>query len=314
MVLVSLAVGGVLVSQLQTRTGAAQAVAPVPEQGEAQELLQPEETMPPETNPEPMEEVRQVLDQADRDRLTGFLEEQTGQWSVWLKDLETGATFTYNEEYPYYPASLLKAPYVYWLCLRADSGEIDLDGTWLTNEWKGELAGTPWEEYDQAEKVPALCAVYLAVARSDNTATDRLNRVWPTQNQAFQRFLSQMGFAYPDTCVILEGIQGIMTARDGGAIMETLWYYFRSNAPHAAVLKEIFLAAEHEILYIPQEVEAAKKYGSWEYAYHDMAIVYGEHPYILCVMSDQGKELVDDPPQALAAMESLGQMVWEMLE
>ena len=87
---------------------------------------------------------RQISALRDRQTLNDFLETQTGVWAVWLKDLETGKTSTYNETYAYYPASLLKAPFVYWLCLRADAGEINLEGTWFTNEWKGTLAGTPW--------------------------------------------------------------------------------------------------------------------------------------------------------------------------
>ena len=306
---VSLAMGFALLGMIQERTGARQTILPAQEQ-QAESQLEEQETAPQPT-PEP---VRQVLTGEDRQTLNDFLETQTGVWAVWLKDLETGKTYTYNETYAYYPASLLKAPFVYWLCLRADAGEIDLEGTWFTNEWKGTLAGTPWEEYDQKNEIPAMAVIYLAVSRSDNTAVDRLDRAWPTENEAFARFLTQMGFTYPDTCVILEGIQGMMTVQDAGKIMETLWYYFGTNAPHAASLQQAFLDADHEMLYIPEDVEAAKKYGSWDYAFHDMAIVYGEYPYILCVMTDQGSSTVDYPPEVTQGMQTLGQMVWDMLE
>ena len=58
---------------------------------------------------------------------------------------------------------------------------------------------------------------------------------------------------------------------------------------------------------------AAKKYGSWDYAYHDTAIVYAAHPYILVCMTDQGDAAVDFPPAATAAMQELGKRVYEGL-
>ena len=73
------------------------------------------------------------------------------------------------------------------------------------------------------------------------------------------------------------------------------------------------LAADHEILYVPKGVAAAKKYGSWDYAYHDTAIVYAAHPYILVCMTDQGDAAVDFPPAATAAMQELGKRVYEGL-
>ena len=74
---------------------------------------------------------------------------------------------------------------------------------------------------------------------------------------------------------------------------------------------DCFLDAEHTALYVPDGVEAAKKYGSWDYAFHDFAIVYAERPYILCCMTDQGDQNVDFPPQVVSAMQQLGQLVYQ---
>lgn len=306
---VSLVMGACLLASIQDRTGGAETASlQKPQQVQSQAVTTPE----PAPSPTP---ARQVLGDGQVQVIQEFLDQQEGQWSVYLQDLDSGAVFLYEPDTAYYPASLLKAPFVYWLCLQADAGEIDLDNTLLTNHWKGSLAGTPWEKYDQEGQLPAAALIWLAVARSDNTATDRLNRAWSTQTGAFQEFLTALGFSNPQSCVTQEsGIQGTMTVQDAGKIMEALYHYFDTSAPHAAMLRQAFLDAEHELLYVPAGVETAKKYGSWDYAFHDMVLVYGEHPYILCVMSDQGSSLVDYPTRATWTMGVLGQMVWDMLE
>ena len=62
---------------------------------------------------------------------------------------------------------------------------------------------------------------------------------------------------------------------------------------------------------LPDGVPAAKKYGSWDYAYHDVAIVYAKHPYWIVCMTDQGDENVDFPEEPTQAMQTLGQLVYE---
>ena len=49
----------------------------------------------------------------------------------------------------------------------------------------------------------------------------------------------------------------------------------------------------------------------WDYAYHDVAIVYAKHPYWIVCMTDQGDENVDFPEEPTQAMQTLGQLVYE---
>lgn len=258
---------------------------------------------------------RQVLTAAQRERLDTYLSEQEGNWSVYLKDLTTGESYCYNGEALYYPASLLKAPYAYWIALKADAGELKFSQK-IPNTKYGALAGGDMEKYNTSKTIPVMAVLHSMIAHSNNDAVTLLASHWEgTKENGFVDFLTELGYTYADTVRVdgITGIQGMITVEDIGATMEALYAYFESDSPNAYDLKRCFTASPHQLLYVPEGVLAAKKYGSWQYAYHDAAIVYEEYPYILCVMSDRGLEEVDFPEEPTKTMQALGRMVNEML-
>ena len=48
--------------------------------------------------------------------LDEFCAAQPGSFSLYLQNPATGESYTYNTDALYYPASLLKLPYAFWLC------------------------------------------------------------------------------------------------------------------------------------------------------------------------------------------------------
>ena len=232
-----------------------------------------------------------------------------------ILDLSTGEEYSYGASAQYYPASLLKAPYALWLCNLAEEGLLDLDGE-LYNLYAGQLADTTLAEYDYAETIPIWSALHAMIADSDNLAMRMLAAVWPgVQDTGFQSFLGELEFELPGSCSISmeEGIAGVMTVTDAGRAMAALYDYFETGTDTALRLRQCFLDAGHTALYIPDGVEAAKKYGSWDDAFHDLAIVYAARPYILCCMTDQGDTDVDFPTEPVEAMQQLGRLVYEQL-
>lgn len=53
--------------------------------------------------------------------LDEFCAAQPGSFSLYLQNPATGESYTYNTDALYYPASLLKLPYAFWLCGQADA-------------------------------------------------------------------------------------------------------------------------------------------------------------------------------------------------
>ena len=226
-------------------------------------------------------------------QLDAFLDGQPGSVSVWLRDLVTGDTYTYGESAGFYCASTLKAPYALWLCQKDETGEIDLDSSWN--------GSTGWDR------------IYKMITVSSNDAAHGLAGMWPaTADTGFQDFLAQLGFASPEGCEITaeEGIHGWVTAQDGGLSMQALYDYFETGTEDAEQLKQAFLDAQHDYLWFP--APAAKKYGSWDSAFHDMGICYSQRPYILSVFTSYGTQ--DEPPaEGIEMMQQFGHLVADVM-
>lgn len=284
--------------------------APLEAKPEAADVPAPE--VPATAQPSPVLEPASFAGW-DTATLDAFCAQQPSGFSVYAQDLETGEIYTYNEEIEYYPASTLKAAYALWLCQQAEQGVLDMEGN-VSNPFSfGTLKGTKLSAYDGCAMIPAWDVMYAMLTVSDNNAMDMLVATWPgSEETGFCDFLYNLGFhaAYSCSMTAENGIQGIMNVEDAGLLMQALYEYFDTETSTALQLMDCFLDAEHTALYIPEGVEAAKKYGSWDYAFHDLAIVYAEHPYILCCMTDQGDQNVDFPPAVVAAMQELGQLIY----
>lgn len=250
---------------------------------EAEPTLTPAPTLPPSAG----------ISEEAAAQLDAFLNAQPGSVSVWLMDIASGDTYAYAPENGFYCASTLKAPYALWLALRDEAGEIDLDQVW--NGYTG------WDR------------IYTMITVSSNDAAHGLASMWPaTADTGFQEFLAQLGFAAPEGCEITpeDGISGWTTGQDGGLAMLALYEYFETNTENAWRLQQTFLEAQHDYLWFP--APAAKKYGSWDNAFHDMGICYSEAPYILSVFTSYGTQ--DEPPaEGIEMMRQLGQLTAELL-
>lgn len=233
------------------------------------------------------------ITEQEKQELDSLLESMPGRVSVWLKDITTGQTYTYQTQTDYYCASVLKAPYALWLSQKDESGEIDLSEMHYSKSY--------WD------------LLHNMIANSDNDATYLIANKWQADAQSgFQDFLSQLGFSNPGSCDVMpDGIHGRMTAEDGGKTMEALYNYFETGTEDAKRLQDAFLAADHQLLWLPDT--AAKKYGSWDGALHDMAIVYTEHPYIISVFTDWGNTEVGFPAEGTARMQQIGQLAADVM-
>lgn len=251
--------------------------------------------------------------------LDALCAQQPGSFSVFLRDLTTGESYAYGADTLYYGASTLKVPFALWLCAQADAGKIDLDSE-VDNVFYGQTAlyaGTALAQYANTATVPARAAMQAMLDDSDNNATTLLAAAWPaTADTGFVEFVEELGFSAPDTCYVTEwdGLMGDISVTDLAAAMQALYDYTEGDAANAKFLRVCFGQTEYEGLYLPTGYRAISKYGSWDAAFHDAAIVFGPHPYLLCCMTDQGDTDIDFPPAPVAAMQELGKTVWWYLD
>ncbi|MBQ4065947.1 MAG: serine hydrolase, partial [Clostridia bacterium] len=88
--------------------------------------------------------------------------------------------------------------------------------------------------------------------------------------------------------------------------MKEIYRFTESSAAYASFMKETMMSSAHTITigYGVSPKKIAHKYGWDTDAYHDMAIVYDEHPYVLVVMSDMdaGGEAVNQYVQKVVRL------------
>ncbi len=243
--------------------------------------------------------------------------------SLYYEDLTSGYSVTYNENEVLYSASLIKAPYVYAVIREieafeeqkrnyADDGsplydengqplftgkhpnldengnilykegeeKYDLSRTWTYDPETMQEEGSGKIQYEQKGFTLTWKELFeYTLLYSDNVAFRQLRDTFGmTSFQALATELSFQGTSY-----------GFMqlTAKDCGKFLEELYRFFVTESPYATWMQELMCRSAHTVM-IPaavSPVKAAHKYGWDENAYHDMAVVLDEDPYVLVIMT-----------------------------
>ncbi len=215
-------------------------------------------------------------------------------------DITSGEAMLYNSDAVYYSASLIKAPYIYSVLLeitefertaeRDENGDIiygegeeryDLDELWtfdpetMMAEGSGELQSMP--------------------AGTQMTWRELFSYVllW-SDNVAWEQIMERFGFGTFYRLVGELGIQGTasdfmdLSVNDCIAFLREMYKFFETGEPLAEFMKENMMKSKHDVMIcaaFPEDT-VPHKYGWDKDSYHDMAIIYDEHPYILVIMTD----------------------------
>ncbi len=265
-----------------------------------------------------------VIDEETGEVIETLTEEVPAHLSFFYKDLATGYTLSYNSEEVMYSASIVKAPYIYALLKSVAAFEeskllFDSEGNALYDE-EGEplfigrhpnldedgriLYGEGEEKYDLSrvwtfnkKEMTEEGSGYIK-NMEDGVQFTYLELVeyalLYSDNVAFAQLRKMFGYTEYYTVASALGVNGYgngfmrLSAEDCGRFLEAINAFCEENEAYGPLMKEAMLHSNH-IVVIPFGVSptpAAHKYG-WDLgAYHDMAIVYDEHPYIFVLMSD----------------------------
>lgn len=209
--------------------------------------------------------------------LDTFFEKAPIEVSVYIRMLDDGSTYLFNPLQTYYTASLAKAPYALYLMNQEDLGDISLNS--IEREWVTDM-----------------------ISKSDNEATVYLASRYSTVSTSYENFLDSIGFTDPTSSKIISYsydsgvIEGRMNVIDAGHTMLALYEYFETKTERALALQEDFLSYDYEEPLITIDVPMAKKYGLDSDANHDIAIVYGQRPFIFCILTaGDGRPYMHDP-------------------
>ncbi len=221
--------------------------------------------------------------------------------AVYYEDLTTGYKYSYNGDKIFDSASVMKAPYVAAI-LKAvskfENGELEaslndekysekalenmfllddkivLDLESMSVDGSGVLKNAnDGDEFSYTELMG------YALKNSDNIAfsliKDRFTSKW------YFDFVREMGAYAPLSNAVN------MTVRDAGKLFRGIYDFTLDNEKYGSFVKDSLTDSAHKVL--SQSVfgkETVHKYGWDENAYHDAAIIYGEHPYIAIVFTD----------------------------
>ena len=86
----------------------------------------------------------------------------------------------------------------------------------------------------------------------------------------------------------MKGDPSLTSAKELSLIMKEIYSFIESDAHYASLMKDSMIGSVHSVMITPGIVgkDVAHAYGWSEGAYHDMAIVYDSHPYVLVFASE----------------------------
>ncbi len=235
--------------------------------------------------------------------------------AVSYRDMERGTAYSYNGDTVYFSASLIKAPYIYTLLHQiAQYNEIKRANP--TNDPKvgKTLTQEVWDKYDLERKITVTESMVEKgsgkIKDMDLTGGKEFTvlelieyAIKVSDNTAFRILRNEFGYDYFWSVSSQLGIKSVFTSfnnltADEACIYLAAIYDFAKDYPtEGGVLINLMKNANHQVL-IPKAVSnpyaVAHKYGWDADSYHDMALVYGDAPFAVCVMTNFDFSVNDD--------------------
>ena len=215
-----------------------------------------------------------------------ILNNTRGIYGIYIEDLTTGAWIGINEREQFYPASLVKVPYLVASLKKIERGEMNLNSTFILS--KEDLDRDSGDLYKKGENynITAIELLAYLVKKSDNTAFSVLLR--QIADTEIGEAVYSMG-VYPtnDTNQDTEKI----SPKQYSNIFRSLYYSTYLKRPFS----QLALSLMEDTIYnsqiksgLPENIKFSHKVGinNPYSAFHDCGIVYVPHkPYMICIMS-----------------------------
>ena len=218
-----------------------------------------------------------------KSQLRKMINGYSGSWSVYVKNLETGAVINLNDK-SMYPASTIKA-----FVMASTFDQINKDKLSYNSTIKNLLREM--------------------ITVSDNEAYNQLVR-YNSKNRSFtkgaavvNKYLRANGYTKTECHHTLhpassayagDGKRNLASARDCGVLLEKIYNGTCVSAKYSKEMKNLLLKQTRRWKIpagIPSGIKVANKTGETSSVQHDMALVYGKKTdYVICVFSNTGSE------------------------
>lgn len=199
--------------------------------------------------------------------------------SIYYRDLETGAVIEYNSGKKYQAGSVTKAPYCKWLM----ASGADLQEQ-ITLEQKDILEGAGSVKNQPAGTVFTVeQLIGYTITESDNTAYNMLAKRFGFDG--FKAYAKSLNISANQSS---SNLFGSMSASDAAYYFTDIYQWSQSGSETGQKLVDLLCNTTYRQL-ISSAVSSAvaHKYGynNGTNGFHDAAIVYSEHPYVLTIFT-----------------------------
>lgn len=195
--------------------------------------------------------------------------------SIYFKDLLSGYEFIYNP-YPHFPvASVIKLPYLLYVCQKVESGEYSLEDEF---EYKEEhfFEGTgiiKEEEYGTMYTLEEL--LMLSMEKSDNVAYEMLKDY--IDSEGFMDYLIENGTPHFED---YRNYKVRLCSQAAGVYAQMLYEYLSTGTELSLKLRE-WLRTSEAILATTKDKTLLHKYGWADISFNDAAYIECEYPYVI---------------------------------
>ena len=209
----------------------------------------------------------------------------TYKLSVLYNDYTSGFSYIYNQNQMYYAASTMKSLAAMYVYEKAYLGELDLNATvkYTRGLKMGSSAGMI--NHKIGDLVSLRDLVKYSITLSDNTAHNMIVSYVGINN--VKNYGLGMGATLSHTN---NDLFGYINVSDSKIYLDKLYYLFYNTGEYGTELEDYYLNADQNYLNLEDKgIVAAHKYGEYENIYHDMGIIYDEHPYSIVILTNEGR-------------------------
>lgn len=229
-----------------------------------------------------------------KDRLEELLSRAGGKTALYAENLTTGETVDIRADMPLMAASVIKLPILVECFAAAAEGRFSPDEEFvIRSEDKYPSCGA-LNYMHNGLKVTAEDLYTLMIILSDNTATnllidrlgmDRINARLDSLGMTGTRLNRRLFDAEKSAA----GIENYIVPREIGGLLKTM-YRGEVISPEASeemlsILRDQQLNGKIPVL-LPPHIDVAHKTGEDTGITHDVGIVYGPQPFVICVCAN----------------------------
>lgn len=226
--------------------------------------------------------------------LDSIVDPLPGKIGLYYKDLSTGKLSLHNEKEVFVAASVIKLPILVAVFQEIEEGNLKEDAILILTEADKVPSCGALNQMHCGLEVTIMDLCNLMITLSDNTATNMLIQVLGIEKinailETFGMEKTRLNRLLFDAEAQKKGLENYICPREIGMLLEQIYTGQVISEAVSRKIEDILKAQKlnSKIPYLlPKHVPIAHKTGEDSGTTHDVGIIYSDHPFILCFLSN----------------------------